>query len=170
MKKTPLLSKRVIFTLVTVFIFTLSACKTEPKTPKKTQMQEVMDVHDAVMPKMGSIGRLVKELGIKRDSLKMIKVQLEGSHETELVLMTQGIDSLQNAYKQMMDWMKDFGSQFTAEEILKGKALTKDKKAALFLEAKKVGAMEASVNGSILNAEELLSSIKKPTQLHNGQE
>jgi len=156
MKKNPLLVKAVTFTFMTVFVLAFSACKTEPKVPEKTQMQEVMDVHDALMPKMGSIGRLVKELGIKRDSLKVLETQLEGAHKAELVLMTQGIDSLQGAYRQMMDWMKDFGSQFTAEEILKGKALTKDKKAALALETEKVVAMEASVNGSILYAEELL--------------
>jgi hypothetical protein len=55
----------------------------------------------------------------------------------------------------MMTWMKDFGSNFTAEEILKGKALSPEKQLILEQEAIKVNEMEASIIGSIQYAEQL---------------
>lgn len=138
--------------LFVIIILGLNSCKTEKKAPEKTQMQSVMEVHDAVMPKMGSIGRLVKELNTRKDSL----LALESPSQQTIETLNQGLDSLKGAHKKMMDWMKGFGSQFTPEEILKGKTLTPEKKILLKQESIKVRDMEASVNGSISNAEYLL--------------
>jgi len=51
--------------------------------------------------------------------------------------------------------MKDFGGNFTADEILKGKALNAEKKSILEQEATKVKEMEAAIIGSIQYAEQL---------------
>ncbi|MCW1952580.1 MAG: hypothetical protein KIH80_000180 [Flavobacteriia bacterium] len=139
--------------IIAVIITGLSSCKSDPKKPEKTQMQSVMEVHDAVMPKMGTIGRLVKELGTKKDSLSA----LESPNKIAIQKIEIGLDSLKNGHKLMMDWMKDFGSQFTAEEILKGKELSAEKKIALDKEAIKVAKMEAAINGSIDFGEALLA-------------
>ena len=152
MKNFNLPTKAAQFLSVLLLTLIISSCKTEPKAAEKTQMQRVMEVHDAVMPKMGAIGRLVKELGAKRDSL----IGLERTDSIHIAALGKGIDSLKGGHKKMMDWMKDFGAQFTAEEILKGKALTATKTEALAQEAIKVSKMEAAITGSIGYAESLL--------------
>lgn len=143
-----------ITTIIAIIITGVTSCKSDPKTPEKTQMQAVMEVHDAVMPKMGTIGRLVKELGVKKDSLSAAK----NPDTTQIKMLDKGLDSLKSGHKQMMDWMKNFGIQFTADEILKGKKLTAAKKEALNKEAVKVAQMEATINGSIIFGEKLLEN------------
>ncbi len=140
------------FPIFALIIFGLASCKPEPKAPEKTQMQAVMEVHDAVMPKMGTIGKLVKELGLKKDSLN----GFEAPDQEAIENIEKALDSLKAGHKFMMDWMKDFGSQFTAEEILKGKELSPEKKIALSKEVIKVAQMEAAINGSISFAEMVL--------------
>ncbi len=139
--------------LCSIVLISLYACKTEEKKDTSSLMKEVMSVHDAVMPKMGTIGKLVKVLNQQKDSL------LEVAATEEIVLkmdaLSKGVDSLQNAHKKMMTWMKDFGSNFTAEEILKGKALSPEKQLILEQEAIKVSEMEASIIGSIQYAEQI---------------
>ena len=139
--------------LCSIVLISFYACKTEEKKDTPSLMKEVMSVHDAVMPKMGTIGKLVKVLNQQKDSL------LEVAATEEIVLkmdaLSKGVDSLQNAHKKMMTWMKDFGSNFTAEEILKGKALSPEKQLILEQEAIKVSEMEASIIGSIQYAEQI---------------
>lgn len=139
--------------LCSIVLIGLYACKTEEKKDTPSLMKEVMSVHDAVMPKMGTIGKLVKVLNQQKDSL------LEVSPSEEIVLkmdaLSKGVDSLQSAHKKMMTWMKDFGRNFTAEEILKGKALSPEKQLILEQEAIKVNEMEASIIGSIQYAEQI---------------
>ena len=146
----PMIKKIVLCSIVLISLY---ACKTEEKKDTPSLMKEVMSVHDAVMPKMGTIGKLVKVLNQQKDSL------LEVAATEEIVLkmdaLSKGVDSLQNAHKKMMTWMKDFGSNFTAEEILKGKALSPEKQLILEQEAIKVSEMEASIIGSIQYAEQI---------------
>ena len=54
-----MIKKIVLFALV---LIGLQACKSDAKKEAPSLMKEVMDVHDAVMPKMGTIGKLVKLL------------------------------------------------------------------------------------------------------------
>ena len=75
--------------------------------------------------------------------------------DLKIIALSTGVDSLQKAHKKMMTWMKDFGGNFTADEILKGKALNAEKKSILEQEAIKVKEMEAAIIGSIQYAEQL---------------
>ncbi len=134
MKKLALL---VVFTLA-IFAF---SCNSKQDT---TQMKTVMAVHDEVMPEMGKMGRLVGELSSKEDS-------------TEIGLKYKAArKDLQEAHKSMMDWMQNFGSRFTADEILNGKELTKEKQLWLNEEEEKIENLREQINGSIKTAEELL--------------
>ena len=56
----------------------------------------------------------------------------------------------------MMDWMKGFGDRFDSDEIMNGKALSKQKEAWLIEEEEKVTIMRDMINNSITNAEALL--------------
>ena len=123
------------------------ACKTEKKAPDgPTQMEQVMAIHDEVMPKMGKLGKLVAELKEKVDTTSQGQ-----QYQTAM-------KDLQAAHESMMDWMKGFGDRFDSDEILNGKALTSQKQAWLNEEEEKVKALREQINSSIAKAEELLTN------------
>ena len=108
-------------------------------------MKEVMAIHDEVMPKMSTIGKLVGELKPKVDSTEM-------GQKYEVAMK-----DLQDANTAMMDWMKDFGDRFNHEEILNGKELSEEKQQWLDEEEEKVKVVKEKINGSIARAEALLA-------------
>ena len=133
------------FLICTVLLSNLS-CKQENKTTEEqTQMKEVMAIHDEVMPKMSTIGKLVGELKPKVDSTEM-------GQKYEVAMK-----DLQDANTAMMDWMKDFGDRFNYEEIIDGKELSEEKKQWLDEEEEKVKVVKEKINGSIERAEALLA-------------
>ncbi|MDO6818355.1 MULTISPECIES: hypothetical protein [Zobellia] len=129
--------------LFVAFAFTLLtfSCNSKKET---TQMKSVMAIHDEVMPEISKMGKLVGELSSKEDSTEVGLKYKEARKE------------LQAAHKSMMDWMQNFGSRFTADEILNGKELSKEKQIWLNEEEEKVKDLRDQINGSIQNAEELL--------------
>ncbi|MFK7811140.1 MAG: hypothetical protein AB8B59_01525 [Maribacter sp.] len=138
--------KKYILVLASV-IFVLSlSCKEEKKeSPESNQMEQVMNIHDEVMPKMGKIGSLVSQLRKKIDS------DQGGAEEKK------AMEDLQDANKSMMDWMQGFGNRFDSDEIMNGKTLTEEKKQWLNEEEEKVNLVKEKINTSIANAEALLA-------------
>ena len=118
--------------------------KSNGETPEITQMEQVMAIHDEVMPEMSTIGKLVAELKPKADSTEMG------------MKYGRAMKDLQDAHKSMMDWMRGFGDRFDSDEILNGKELTDQKKLWLDEEEEKVKALRDQINNSIKQAQELL--------------
>lgn len=136
--------KKNILLLIILAIFTLCCKNDKNKTSETTRMERVIAVHDEVMPKMGTIGKLISQLEPKIDS-------------TETGMQYKSAkDDLEAAYTYMMDWMKGFGERFDGDEILKGKTLTEQKEAWLIEEEDKVNTMKDMINNSISKAEALL--------------
>jgi hypothetical protein len=139
--------KKILSILTVIAVFAITSCKEVKKEDSKdanSQMERVMAIHDEVMPKMGSMGKMVGELSAKEDS-------------TELGMQyTNAKKGLQDAHKAMMDWMQGFGNRFDADEILNGKALTEQKQTWLDEEEEKVKALREQINTSIASAEKLL--------------
>jgi hypothetical protein len=129
-----------------LMLITLTGCKNEKTkiADSPTKMQQVMAIHDEVMPKMGTIGKLVEELNSKIDTTE------QGQK------YQKALSDLQDAHSAMMDWMKGFGNRFDSKEILKGKPLSDQKKEWLKEEEEKVKVMRDKVYESIANAEKLL--------------
>ncbi|MEO0572720.1 MAG: hypothetical protein AAF039_13520 [Bacteroidota bacterium] len=109
-----------------------------------TQMEQVMAIHDEVMPKMGTLAKYTAELKAKVDTTEMGQ-QYEAA-----------MKDLQNANSSMMDWMMGFGDRFDSDEILNGKKLTPQKLEWLNEEEAKVKAVKEQIHSSIENAERLL--------------
>ena len=138
--------KKYVLSLVALVFLLSVSCKEEKKdSTESNQMEEVMAIHDEVMPKMGKIGSLVSQLR------KRIDNDQGGAIEKK------AMEDLQEANKSMMDWMQGFGERFDSDEIMNGKALTKEKKQWLNEEEEKVKAVAEKMNSSIANAEALLS-------------
>jgi len=133
------------FGVLFVFLLTLVACKEKKANKELSQMEQVMAIHDEVMPKMGTVGRLATRLKSKVNDPEMgekyrkAKTDLEGANEA------------------MMDWMKGFGDRFEPSEIVNGAALSAEKQKFLDEEELKIKAVRNKINSSIKNAQELLN-------------
>lgn len=131
--------------LLLILTIGLASCKNgEKKSEGPTQMEEVMAVHDNLMPKMSDISSLMSELETKIDSS-------QSSTQYQ-----KAINDLEASHKAMMDWMKDFGAKFDVDEILKGKPLTQEKQQLLDQEQKEVDDLKKQIETSIANAKNLL--------------
>ena len=137
---------KLIFSVLFLSIVLIS-CKADRKNTEnetESKMELVLEIHDEVMPKMSTIGKLVGELKPKVDSSDQgLKYQ-------------KAMEDLQLSHKSMMDWMRGFGNRFDSDEILRGKELSPQKKEWLLEEEVKVKALRDQINGSIERAEQLL--------------
>ena len=136
--------KKLLILSVSLFSVLFFSCKDNEKSQTQTQMQQVMAVHDEVMPKMSSISKLISQLDAK--------IQAGDSTETYI----KASQDLKDANKAMFDWMKGFSDRFDREEIMNGKALSAEKQKFLDEEEAKVKALRDQMNSSISNAEEIL--------------
>lgn len=137
--------KKIAYLLIVFAATAIVSCKEEEKAAKDpTQMKQVMAVHDEVMPKMSTIGKLVGKLKPMTDSTET-GIQYE-----------KAMKDLQNANKSMMAWMQGFGDRFDSDEILNGKALNEQKQKWLDEEEEKIKELREQINKSIENAKVLL--------------
>ncbi|SMC43519.1 hypothetical protein [Cellulophaga tyrosinoxydans] len=136
--------KKLLILSVSLFSVLFFSCKDNEKSQTQTQMQQVMAVHDEVMPKMSSISKLISQLDAK--------IQAGDSTETYI----KASQDLKDANKAMFDWMKGFSDRFDREEIMNGKALSAEKQKFLDEEEAKVKALRDQMNSSISNAEAIL--------------
>ena len=139
--------KKKVIVYFTILAISFTSCKQEKKEDgKPTQMEEVMAIHDEVVPKMSTINNLIEKLNAKVDT-------------TEIGIKYEKVKAdLQAANKAMMDWMVGFGDRFDTDEIMKGKVLTDEKQKWLDEEEVKVKELQNQINSSIKNAEALLDS------------
>ncbi|KAA2219538.1 hypothetical protein [Maribacter flavus] len=137
--------KKYFIRILSCFLLFIS-CKEEKKETSPSQMEQVMAIHDEVMPKMGQLGKLVGQLKPMADSLGTDSPQAKAMRD------------LQDANKSMMDWMQGFGDRFEPEEIMDGKELSEEKKQWLKEEEEKVKEVKEKINSSIANAEALLGN------------
>lgn len=143
---------RFVLVLAVLLAFQCKETKTESEaTAEETlvskegaSMKAVIAIHDEVMPKMSDISSLVAELKPIADTAAAGDPHIKA------------MEDLQAAHNSMMDWMKNFGENFSYEETMKGKALTPEKQAILEEEAVKVEEMRSQVEASIAQARELL--------------
>jgi len=103
-----------LLTLITIFF---TSCGPDQKAIQKAKFDEVMAIHDEVMPKMGTIRKLAKSFQVKADSLISVDSLSSDVQEYANVAI-----ELQGASESMMVWMRAFSEpeEGTAhEEVLK---------------------------------------------------
>ncbi|PZD77600.1 hypothetical protein [Mesonia sp. K7] len=127
----------------------LIACQEEKSNLEKEHekaLQEVLDVHDEAMPKMGELSGLISELEQKIE---------EDSTQVQLV---KAKTNLQAAHDNMMSWMKDFAERFP--DVYNDKDYTDEELKAqlklLEVEKDEVNAMRDFVFASIADAKRVL--------------
>jgi len=137
--------KRTVFLIWVLSAAFTGGCKDKKRSEHgASQMEEVMAIHDEVMPRMNTIGKLVGQLKPMADST-------EAGQKYEAAMK-----DLQAAHKAMMEWMQGFGNRFDSGEILDGKPLSEEKQRWLDEEEEKVKALRKQINNSIARAEAVL--------------
>lgn len=126
------------FFVFLLFIGLLSAIAQEP-----TEMQEVMQMHDEVMEKMPGLVKSVNKL----------QTAAQGSEDKAKYELA--IEDLRKSNKSMMSWMIGFGKRFDADEMMKGKELSAQKKEWLQEEKTKVIALKEEIDNALVKAEKL---------------
>lgn len=144
---------KISFSSLLMLLLTSSCQDKKPQAAKEfdKKMEETVQIHDDVMPKMSEINGLINKLEQKQDSLAADQ-KIEEAKE-----------KLQKGHDKMMNWMKDLSDTFTAQQINQGIQIKdKDslKKALEKLEKLKSDAkdMKESVNSALKNAKQILSS------------
>ncbi|WP_128755246.1 hypothetical protein [Aquimarina sediminis] len=109
-------------------------------------MQKVIDVHDEVMPKMGEMSSLIKDLETKIDTTSQGKSYAKAQQDVK------------DSYDFMMTWMSDFSDKFPYES--KENKVDAEKLSSqmelLKKEEVKVNKLRDQINSSIKNAKQLL--------------
>ncbi|UGU16929.1 hypothetical protein LS482_03415 [Sinomicrobium kalidii] len=125
-----------------------AACTTKPSKEAqefRSLYDEVIVVHDEVMPKMGKLNTLGQRLKKETD--------------TTAVAYHEAAEGLKKSHTAMMDWMKDFSEKFPYEDApLKDKSTEEiaEKITLLKTEKAEVSDLRDLINRSIEKAERLL--------------
>ncbi|MCT8340563.1 hypothetical protein MG296_10895 [Flavobacteriaceae bacterium TK19130] len=137
--------------ILSLFLITFAfSCKNQGEAENETsdsvlQMKEIVAVHDEMMPKMSTIGELTGKL---ETEMKLAKKDS---------IYKDAIADLQEANEGMMNWMRDFGGDFTFEEINKGKELSEEKEQLLDGYEKSVNEMKQKMNSAIVKGRRVLN-------------
>lgn len=83
------------------FLLSLSACKSENKEAETLLNQEIMKVHDEVMPKMGDINRMKRQLSAYKDEVPDDNAAMKDSLINAILLLAKTEDN-------MNDWMAGY--------------------------------------------------------------
>lgn len=109
-------------------------------------MQKVIDVHDEVMPKMGEMSSLIKELETKIDTTAQGESYAKAQRDVK------------NAYDFMMSWMSEFSDTFPHQK--EDQKVDEEKMSSqmklLKEEEIKVNKLKNQINTSIENAKQIL--------------
>jgi uncharacterized protein YoxC len=109
------MKKTLTFTLMT--LIWLMSCDEKKKEAKDVLYDQVMEVHDEIMPKMGDIMKYKKQLKIKMEELA---ADPEMNAE-KIEKVKQAITELDNSHEDMMAWMREFNPDFegmVTEEVM----------------------------------------------------
>ena len=83
------------------FALSFAACKSENKEAETLLNQEIMKVHDEVMPKMGEINRMKRQLGEYKDAVSDENAAMKDSLINAILLLAKTEDN-------MNDWMAGY--------------------------------------------------------------
>ncbi|WP_421764389.1 hypothetical protein [Ekhidna sp.] len=126
-----------------LLIILLASCGSSKKEELQTLKDEVMAIHDEVMPKIGELRKARKDLLLQADSL------MESNPERAAMLTTTA-DELGDASESMMVWMRQYEPEFegTDDEIKQ------------YLEGQKVAIQEVKekMNGSLAKGEAVIEN------------
>lgn len=138
--------KKILILTLSLVVF-ISCEKEKPIVKEyKATMNNVLRVHDEVMPEMGELNNLITQMQDKIDAGKDSE-----THQNAL-------NNLKGSHAFMMEWMRDFAEKFP--NALKEPTFSEDqyeqKLNTLKAEEKEVMEMKRRIESSMAEAKELL--------------
>ena len=110
------MNKKNTFALIICAFFTLfMSCKDENKESESKINQDIMAVHDDVMPKRAEVNRLKRKLSLYKDDVPEDNAEMKDSLINAILLLSKMEDN-------MNDWMGNYkypNPDATHEELLK---------------------------------------------------
>ena len=94
-----------LFKFILILTVCLQVSCDDKKAKEQALLDEVMSIHDEVMPEMGSLRALNKKLKLTIDSLQMDSLNVDS---VEVLKVSELIQKLEQANESMMQWMRDF--------------------------------------------------------------
>ncbi|MAM18990.1 MAG: hypothetical protein CME35_08465 [Gramella sp.] len=139
--------RKVLLASITILVFSCAEDTSEKYAEYEKLFQQVLEVHDEVMPKMGDLPGLEQQLQKIADTSANPRIYLEAEKQLERS------DSL------MMGWMHSFSDEFVKKKPSVKKMSNQEIQQeidALQAELKKVRRMEDEISASLINAQELV--------------
>lgn len=149
----------IIFITTATLLFSCApSSKTNTELSKQEHvfdsiMTQVIAVHDEVMPKMGEVNTLIKELGTKIDTT------------AQGIAYGKAQDDLKNGHDGMMNWMGEFSDAFQPTDAPETNLDSlKLKMTRLKTEEIKIQKVKTAINTGIANAKQLINAAKDSVQ------
>lgn len=141
--------KRVTLTSLYLFaaLIVITGCSGSKDKKEKEMQEEVMAIHDEIMPKMGRLERLSQKLDSVKKSLK----SQDKASASKIVELEKKKQALSDAHKSMMQWMRNY-------ERPSDTMAHQDVMEYLQEEKKKIQDVKDKFKTSIQQAEETLTS------------
>lgn len=132
-----------------ITILTFIACSNDKKE-QEVLMAEVIAVHDEVMPKMGELDRLARQLNNLADSL-----EVDSTQATLINMLRIKASNLKSANESMMVWMRQYDAEFASkteshEEVI---GYLKDQMI-------KITKVKEEMNGSLEKGKDIIENSK----------
>lgn len=105
-----------IFKIFGSFLFLaliVSSCKQEQVDENQVLKQEVIDIHDEVMPRMGELRSLKKSL---LEKVEQLGAEDAEENAEEIKRLQAYADNLEDAFEGMFVWMRQFQSNYEGSE------------------------------------------------------
>ena len=147
----------LIFTLT--FLALSPACQNKQQSTSKKLHKEIMRIHDEVMPRMGEVARLQKEL--RRHQDRLIR-DTSDAGPIQLKKVEDHLLALNKGEKAMWDWMHEFNE--VSEDKMKPDAYLK----RLQEEKVKVIEMRDLIQNAIQWSEQSLKQINRVEAIQKG--
>ncbi len=145
--------KKVIFASFLAFAWLFNACQNSNNPDHQAEEQlheEVMAIHDEVMPKMGEINKLSREL-------KEVAESSSSYDESVKSIASQAVQQLEQADEGMMSWMEAYQSPSKKRGEMDHAAIMQ----YLEAEKQKIGTVKAQMLESIQVGNAVLGEIQK---------
>ena len=94
--------KRTFFLFLALgFVLSFTACDNKDKEAETLLNQEIIKVHDEVMPKMGELNRMKRQIGAYKDAVSDDNAAMKDSLINAILLLSKTEDN-------MNDWMNGY--------------------------------------------------------------
>lgn len=132
-----------------ITLLTFIACNNDKKE-QETLKADVIAVHDEVMPKMGDLDRLARQLNNLADSL-----EVDSTQATLINMLRIKSSELKSANESMMVWMRQYDAEYASkaeshEEVM---GYLKDQMI-------KITKVKEEMNGSLQTGKDLFENSK----------